>query len=118
MIDPEPVEVPDEAEPTHVGLVEPASVGLIDVEIGKSDAIFSFEAGEVGHEDDDDELESLAWYVFFVGRTGEEVEHNLGVLVRKLYPDVDAYLRQTEFMLDGAVERLRRELREPRQFGT
>lgn len=112
MVDPDPVEIPDEAEPIHVAVAE--LVEVVEV-IGELDVIVTVTADLA--DDDDDDLEYLPGYLLYIARTPEQIHHNLGQLARRLDPDLDAHLKQIEAKVEAAVETLRREIADPDQFG-
>ncbi len=112
MIDPEPVEIPDTAEPTHVAVAEP--VEIVEV-IGDQDVILEVTADLA--EDGNDDLEYMAGYLLLYRRTPEEFQNNLIALARKLDPVFDAYLAEAEGLVDAAVWTLHLEIEDPDQFG-
>lgn len=109
MIDPEPVETPDDAEPTHVAIAEPVEV----VEV-LNDIIVTVEVDEF--DDEEDDLEYMPGYLLLVGKSLEEMQHNLGLLARRLDPAFDAYLKQVEALVESVVKVLRSQLSDPEQF--
>ncbi|MCV7213690.1 hypothetical protein H7J51_00120 [Mycobacterium crocinum] len=115
MIDPEPVEVPDEAELTHVALAEPVEVVEVIGDQGDQDVIINVTADLA--EDDGDDLEYTMGYLLLFGRSTQEFQHELGILARKRDASLDAQVRRAEALVEGAVEALRAELPEPDQFG-
>jgi hypothetical protein len=113
MIDPDPVEIPDEAELIHVALAEPVEVVEVIVELDVTVTVTADLA-----DDDDDDLEYLPGFLLYIGRTPDQIHHNLGQLARRLDPALDAHLKQIEAqVVEGAVEMLRREIADPDQFG-
>lgn len=115
MIDPEPVEIPDDAEPTHVAVAEaePTHVAVAEpVEV--VEVIVTVEVDE--RDDEDDDLAYMPGYLLFAGKSLEEIQHNLSLLARKLNPALDAYLEQVEALIEAAVKTLRLEISQPDQF--
>lgn len=115
MIDPEPVEIPDDAEPTHVAVAEaePTHVAVAEP-VEFVEVIVTVVDDD--DDDDDDELEYMPGYLLFAGKSLEEMRYNLGLLARKLDPALDAHLTQVEALIDAAEKTLRLEIPEPDQF--